>query len=285
MSLEEIKGSGFHFLACDMDCHWKFYIRHVLRFEPNFTHPALMFGSGIHAGVAEFHLTYDLNKVTQVFIQTLEARKKEYENDETFTQDINRGVKLIEDYCLTWSSDEKNYSLIANEKELNIEIGGFKFCFRIDRIMKDRRNGLNYIFEVKTSGYLTPEKCFNKVQEQDQVTAYIYSYMQMFPDQPIEGAIPDILYQNKGVYRCERPSEVYRDKTDLLEWSLGAPQQVSEITQRVKSLGALPAIQVFYRNPTCCGDGFYSCEYKSICRTRLVKDNPPFGFKMKGERT
>jgi hypothetical protein len=250
------KGSGFWFLDSAESCPWKWLLHYYYDIEPEHTPPALLWGQAMHSGVEE---------------------------------DMLRGTKLLELYCRKYANELDEYEFLAIEEDLCVTIGGFDFNFRVDAVAKSRRTGVIQGREIKTSSSLTPVKVFGKVQDQDQVTAYLYAWNLKHPDQYCELFVPDVLYNNKSVYDCQRmTSGVYRSRAEMDEWALGAVQFYAELTQRMKTLaaGQTDQHQLFKRAFSCDGDGFFRCDYKPICRCGYPrkKGDMPHGYRVRQRR-
>jgi hypothetical protein len=133
---------------------------------------------------------------------------------------------------------------------------------------------------------MTPERQYAKLFNQDQPTAYIWAWNQLHPEAPISDCILDMLYHNKGVLYCKRPGRIHRTKQDLYDYEMGMFTQITEImSKRALLASGTPPIALFPRRGDCDGDGFYTCDFRSICRAYLAPGDPPLGFKVKERRS
>lgn len=280
--MEKKKGSGFWHYVTYQQCPRKYWFNYILRFRPDKKASPLSYGSAIHLAVSTFHETQSSIKAQDAFIKYLTDCESSYEKQEKYVEDLNRGPTMIVEYCKTWEKDFERYEVVCQEKEMSVDIGGFTFVFKPDRVSRDRQINIFIVFEVKTTGF-SVGKAFENVFNSDQATAYIYAWNKTHPNEKCETCIPDILYNKKGVYRCERPGDVYRTKVDLNDFELGMFGLIQEVSQKTSALDEYPPIQLFPRRGDCDGDGFYKCQFRSICRTFIEPDNPPYGFHMEKE--
>jgi hypothetical protein len=216
---------------------------------------------------------------------------KLYQQPENYTEDANRGTLLLTEYCRKWATDPERYDLIQQEEEMQISLpggedeeSGFLFLVKPDRIAYDKQRGFVTIFEVKTTGWSITNVVEN-VYYSDQATAYLYVWNKLHPDRLAECVVPDVLYNRGKVYDCQRGRDVYRRKTDFVQYERGLVGLITEVTQKTNAVlnEGYPPDQVFPRRGDCDGDGAYKCEFRSICRTNL-EGPPPFGFEVKEER-
>jgi hypothetical protein len=283
------KGSGFWFLDSAESCPWKWLLHYYYDIEPEHTPPALLWGQAMHSGVEGFLSSGDYLAALAAFTIKMASNESSYEKHEKYNEDMSRGTKLLELYCRKYANELDEYEFLAIEEDLCVTIGGFDFNFRVDAVAKSRRTGVIQGREIKTSSSLTPVKVFGKVQDQDQVTAYLYAWNLKHPDQYCELFVPDVLYNNKSVYDCQRmTSGVYRSRAEMDEWALGAVQFYAELTQRMKTLaaGKTDQHQLFKRAFSCDGDGFFRCDYKPICRCGYPrkKGDVPHGYRVRQRR-
>jgi hypothetical protein len=278
------KGSGFWFHTTYQQCNRKFYFEKILRFTPDHVHPALSFGRAVHAALNVFHAGKTLDDAQAAFTRDLEGRKDSYADNTTYIADLNRGPLLLAEYAATWKDDSSRYKVISQEEEMSVSVHDFSFVVKPDRVSFDTKRHMCVIFEVKTTSF-SLSKAYENAYNADQATAYLFGWNRTHPTQPCEICVPDILYNRKSVFRCERPGEIYRTRIDFEQYELGLYGLMAEIAQKTAALSEFPAIQLFPRRGDCDGDGAYSCAYRPICRQFVDPNNPPIGFHLKEKRT
>jgi len=265
---------------------WKGFLRYVLGWVPEKTSPALIWGGALHAGVASWWRTFDPQVVLDQFQAEMDARQGECEDRERWSLDVERGLRLLGIYCEKYVTDPEEYDTVAVEEPAQLKVSGVPFNFRIDAVVRSKRSGTYIIHETKSSSSLTPEKIMGKVRDQDQATAYLYAWNTLHPDKRAEVVVPDVLYNNKSVYDCQRmESGVYRSSAELEQWADGASRFAHEVQNRINIVkDGCPPYKSFKRAFSCDGDGFYRCDYKPICRLPLSFDAPPAGYKIAERR-
>lgn len=282
-----MKGSGFWFYTTHQQCEWKFYLSKVIRFEPDFIRPALLFGGAGHEALAKLWKTFDIDEAIETFVKALEEREPSYQDKGAYIDDLNRGrVLLLEYYKRNHEKDQKRYEVLAIEEEIDVPVEEFILTVKPDLVVFDKERRMVQIFEHKFTSY-SIQKSFETVMYGDQGTCYLYAWNRTHPDKHAETIIPDILYNRKSVYDCQRPADVYRRKIDLEQFEIGKAGLIRRITQKIKALetGDYPPISLFDRRGDCDGDGFFTCEFRDICRTFIEPNKPPYGYHIKEKRT
>jgi hypothetical protein len=280
---------GFWHYTVYQQCPWRGYIANVLRYVPRYTPPALCKGSMVHAGVAGFREAGPERGMSA--FQDCAARvEREFESPEKYVEVVNSVEAMLKDYFRTYAHDSSRYEWRAIEQDLHPVAHGpngdeFELFFRIDAAAWDREHKRLLLFETKHSSSITPERQYAKIFNQDQATAYLWAWNQLHPDLHTNICVPDFLYHNKSVLYSRRCGEIYRSDHDLVEYELGIYEQARGVRERLERLAAgAPPISVFPRRGDCDGDGFYSCDYRSICRAHLSADTIPLGYKIKERR-
>jgi hypothetical protein len=280
---------GFWHYVGYQQCPRRGYISNILKLAPVFTPPALCKGSMVHAGVAGFRQGGTAHGM-QEFQAAAVRVESEFESGEKYVEVVNSVEQMLKDYFRTYAGDANRYEFIAVEQELHPIAHGangaqYELFLKTDAVARDKERSRFVVFETKHSSSMTPERQYAKLFNQDQATAYLWAWNQLHPEQHANTCIPDMLYHNKSVLYCRRPGEIYRSDHDLMEYELGIVEQIHGIQERLKRLarGENPIV-VFPRRGDCDGDGFYTCDYRSICRAHLEPGDPPLGFKPKERR-
>jgi len=276
-------GSGFWMYTTYQQCPRKFWFSKILCWEPEKQAPALSFGSAIHSGVQEFWTGADKDDVVAKFVLELTSYQSRYADATKYLEDMNRGQDLIKEYYDVRIKERDQYEVLFQEEKLIVNLQGYNFVFKPDRIVRNKNTNQVEIHEVKTTGYSLAQ-AHQKVVNSDQSTAYLYAWNKVFPNQPCETLRTDILYQRKSSIQIGwGGAPIYRKPYDLDEWAEGMVGIISDITQKVEALksGKYSYKMLFPRRGDCDGDGFYNCEFKDICRDFLDLQNPPFGYQVK----
>ena len=172
--------------------------------------------------------------------------------------------------------DLKNYELVATEYPFEVKLAnGFEFTGRVDRIYRERATKDIYIIESKTTGYSTGAIAHSLIVG-DQITGYLFGLTKTLPEWNVRGVIPDILYSRGKVTKCQRFDPIYRTTRELKEFELQIIGQLLELSQKVQNLKKYPWPYLF---PRACVNSFSKCEYEDICRTNVMENKLPIGYR------
>ena len=226
--------------------------------------------------MAIYHQSYDLGATTIAFQTELTQRHEEYESEEDYQGDLERGILMIQSYYDTWSlTDPERYEILELEKQHEIWIGPeeeFRVTIRPDRVIRDLETHQIYPCEVKTTGWSIPGM-FSKTEDSDQITAYIWALNKVHPEWEVDRCLIDVLYNRGKVFKCDRPGFAVRSKGELTLFEMEMYGTILEFTQKVKTLEKVPWPLLFRCNKDSCAQ--WGCEYKPICRTNLRPDEIP----------
>jgi len=213
----------------------------------------------------------------------MQDRREEYEDQEKYITDLERGKKMLQKWIETWAEfDEVNYEVLGIEETYEIPFGPedakMLFTVRLDRVYKDKQTGNVYVVESKTTGW-SVMKMFENTARGDQITAQIWALSKAHPEWNCNSAIIDVLYNRGRVFQCERPGpSVYRTKSSLKIFELGMWSTIVEITQKVKALQAgTPWPLLFPPHKNYCR--LFGCSYDTLCDSNIQPGETCPGFR------
>lgn len=277
--------AGWHFLNTYQNCRWRWYLKYIKGYEPQFTGKALLFGSAMHEVGEAFYLNPGMTRdeFTRLGSMLVASKKGQYEKDEDFEADLARMPIMAGAWYDKWAlSDMENYDILEVEQEHVIDLpGGYKMTVRPDTVVRHKSTGLVNALERKTTassvgGMTKSVSCQSQVDV--QTIALTSKYGKDFA-----GVVPDIIYRRaQGPCQCERPPAVMRSARELAESKLNFAGLFKEITQKSLAIKdpSVPPELLFDRNGAWCAQ--FGCEYLGICRQRL-NDKVPVGFHKREE--
>jgi hypothetical protein len=277
--------SGSHYTGLFANCAWKFYMRFVRGWKPLKTSSPLLNGSCFHFAKAVFYATGSQGEALKAVARFLATMRKEYESEDELNLARLRLPSMVSSWIAKYGfQDLKRYTFLEIEKEHSITLlGGFRFTFRLDALVRDRDKNL-IILETKTSGW-RPELAELEIFNGDQATAYVASVSELYKTPPKRiYLLPDITSWPKkstkvSQINCYRGELVQRTEKDIEEWKLGKSNELAEISQKVEALKTHSEYALFRRNTSWCTSFSRPCEFISVCRQRFAKDHIPYGFR------
>jgi len=278
--MSEETRSGFHFWNLYQNCRWKFFLRYAMGIEPDKTPKALSFGGAMHEAKATFYRTGDEAEARRIFVDNLSQMRSQYEDDETYLADENRGPLLLDRWIDTFGrSDRISHHILAVEEPMEVALpNGFAVTFRCDAILQPRGHKESYIYETKTTGF-SSEVTENGVALGDQATMYIWGARKLHPEWNIAGLVPDIMYQRQSKISCSRGDVVFRTDRDVSQFERMMVGLLTEISQKTQALEkGYDPLQLFDRNTSWCTSYYRPCEYAGVCRQWDLKGIPS-GFR------
>lgn len=271
--------AGIHYYGLYRECPRKWYLKYPMGLRPLHTAPALLMGGAMHEALAVYYENFNLQRAQKVFREALSDRKPEYADGTKFTEDFNRGPRMLEEFHeKVGKVDALDYDVIEVEHEYQIPFGpdNFLFTIRPDRVLQKKLNRLYYPVETKTSSYSLTSAGVT-ADRSDQVTGYLWALSRVHPDWNIGGCLIDIIYNKKSVFDAARMgTPAYRNKHELIMFEMGLYGTVVELTQKYKSLEHYPWPLLFPQHRAACSH--WGCEYLGICFTNLQPDEVPPGF-------
>ena len=275
--------AGYHVYSKYRECPRSFYIRSVLGWTPEKTGKALIFGGVMHDAIEAYYKdpARSLSLAIEVFQLGLAARKEEYENEESYDEDIMMGPRFLTVWHDTWNIyDRRTYDLVEVEEPYELRIGPneeFLFTMRIDRVMREKATKRYIVVDTKTTRWSIPGT-FSSVECQDQMTSYLMGLHKVHPEWNATAAVPDILYARGNVTKAERPGEIYRTAYALLQFEMGMYGTILEIGQKIANLAEIPNEILFPRNGAQCSK--FPCVYDIFCRSEINAKRMPLTFTL-----
>ena len=255
-------------------------------FQPKHLTVPLASGGAFHDGKAEYYLTWSMDKGLK------ELKESFLERAEMLDDEVDRGKVLhrLRIMFASWvddigKNDEGNYKIIEVEKEWKIKFpNGFVATARPDAVVQNRKTGVYYIFETKTSSF-SVGLALQTVLLGDQATMYSYGFKQRWPNRKFGGVIPDITYWNSRSTDTAkiinyREDIVRRTPYELKAFELYTMAVLEDLAGRVRAVedGVTEPIVAFGPNRSWCFSYHHTCEYADICGKDLRPDDVPNGF-------
>ena len=279
--------SGFHYYMLYEDCKRKWHLKYVHGLRPEKKSSPLVFGSAWHEGKARYwqgkdgKSPYDSEGFVKVFKDTLNEMQDEYLDPAAFQEDMNKGLRLIDDWLITWDEvNKQTLKPVMVEEELKIPIGPngeFIFTVRPDVVLWDKERRKYLVEDSKSTGW-SLNMVFATQELGDQMTSYIWALDKVHPEWKIETARIDGSYARQSKVASQRSLEIYRSKQDLMLFEMNLYGIIMEVSQKYKSLQKYPWPLLFPRNGGQCYKYNRPCEYSEICRRNLKLGEIPIGF-------
>jgi len=266
-----IPRGGYSMLTTYQKCQRAFWFRYVKRWIPTETNQKQAWGRVLHAvtGAITVDPEQDLYNLydSTVVLEGL-----------TDTDLINRGFKLFQKWFEEIHPEDRNSSAVLIDQMLGVDVDGFEFLIKPDRVLFDRITNKHILFEIKTTGYSLDAVAGNLTQT-DQVTGYLWGWNRKF-NTDLHEVIPEIFYSRGGVHRIERRAPIYRSTSDLLWFEEYLRYWCNEISYKLKS----DAPEESYPRCFSCTEGSnFKCDYQEICRITHEASGMPLGYKLKEE--
>lgn len=285
--------AGFHFFNLGQDCKRKFFLRYVMRLQPEHYGWQLVFGGAFHEGKSTWYARANKTLAIKKAVQAVEEEVHKLEEPDKADWLIERVQILLGMWIDTHGkSDLKHNKVLETEVQSYVDLGytlgksPIIMTVRPDAILKRKHEDAIVIMETKTSGfsYAITELA---VYMGDQSTSYIAAARQKYPQYRLIGVQPDIAYWNKTSDNVKnikliRTEIVTRNKEDIQAWKDGTADTITDLSARVAAYktGRATEHQAFPRNTTYCYAYGRKCEFYDICRGKVsAKGRAPAGFK------
>jgi len=279
---ESFSGLHYYTLYQDSPRHW--YLKYALGLIPIYTKPPLIKGGCLAEAKAAYWKTRNPEDLIETYTTEMQDRHKEYEDKNIYKRDVEVGIALLDAWYQTWNEeDEKDWETIEYEKEYNLKIGpspGFDFTVRPDRVVKNKRTGIYFVVDDKSSGW-SPVKPIEMAKNDHQLTAYIWALNRVHPEWKINSGIIDVMYSSSRAKVpnpvCNRSEPIIRREDDLKRFEMQLVGLIIEISQKYQALSKYPCWMLFPRAGTF--DGMFGCDYEGICNREVKPGTVPVGFK------
>lgn len=227
---------GHHFIQAYNENKWNWFLRYVRCLVPDHTPTPLIYGGAIHSALEYVYKQWDVEGMVYVFREVLSAREKEYADPDRFRTDLGRGPQELLFWANEWLEHDKQYwKVLAVEEDMQVPLpADLTMTMRLDLIVQDKENGDILVRDHKTTGW-SVGGTVNSMDQQDQVTAYLYGLSQVHPDwyRLCQGLQPDILYHKGNVMKAARPTILTRTKHDLQRYAVELSGLLTEMSQKV----------------------------------------------------
>jgi hypothetical protein len=275
--------AGWHFLNSYQSCPRKFYFRYLRGFTPEHTAPVLTFGGAFHDGKATFYRTGSRKKAIQAAQDYIEEAAPEYEDSYLPEIEYIRVENLMEAWISRCGRDDlRYYKILAVEEEMEAALyNGFRLTGRADAVLQSKSTGDRFLLETKTTGY-SIEVTYRGLTNSDQISCYLWLLKKTHPNWKVDTCLPDIAYSRQSRVEVLREALITRSPQRLQEFEDQTVGLLTEISQKVQSIGSYPLLMLFPRNaaPGWCTSFNRACEYMEICDQDCPVGEVPEGFKI-----
>jgi len=255
--------AGFHFLQDFRQCQKFFYWRYVERLETRHPSPKMIYGLNIHEGLARFYkdmrdglpVHERVNNAIETFKKEMKDSRLDYLYDETYEEDMNRGIEMFRQYGLQYPT--QTWKVLEVERLLELDIPQIgKFTGRID--MAARIDGRVYIVDHKTTGWALASLS-KTLLASDQATGYMLLWNKNFPDLAAHGVIFNVIRQYKGSTDFKHVVTI-KTEEDLERFELDAQDTISDIHRKMTNPKAR-----WCMNTKSCYLYNRACTYMDLC--------------------
>ncbi len=145
------------FRRCKLKWQWAY----IDRYKSNYEHPALSFGSLVHAALALYYIPGKKRGVhpAEAFVELYDKQpinKPLYSEDDESLESRELGIAMLRGYVELYGK-EKHVEIIAPEQAFEIDVcdanGKYLFTYlgRMDAVGRNLRNGKIFAYEHKTA--------------------------------------------------------------------------------------------------------------------------------------
>ena len=257
--------SGYHFVQDYRKCKKYFYHKYINMLEGIDTAPSLLFGSAMHAAMETWYELLKIGKPVHVRVQgAIERFEKEinevrdkYSYEDTFSQDVERGITILRAYGLQYSNE--NWLVLAIEEDVEYQFdSGDKMTGRVDLVVKSSE-GRVYLVDHKFTGW-SMSNVIKSHQNSDQATAYKMMWDHKHLENPLNACIFNICRCYKGATDFHQLA-IARTRQDVEEFKLDINSEYIEIANRVSDPNAR-----WPKNTDRCMDYNRPCDYLPLCQ-------------------
>lgn len=258
--------SGYHFLQDYQKCRKFFQWKYLLQLEPKYTPTKLIYGRAIHRGLEMWYkglakkdpVQERVNAALAGFTQEMVDSHEEYMLDETYEEDLARGIEALRAYGI--QNAMENWEVIG-QPELDLSYvlpNGYRVTGRIDLVMRNP-DGFIYIWDHKTTGW-SLTSLTQTLQVSNQVNMHLLLWNKNFPGMPTTREVFNVIRQVKSVIEIKQIL-VIKTEQDILNYEQDACELMDEIAQR-----SVQPNQNWCMNTDSCYMFNRPCVYMNLCK-------------------
>lgn len=186
-----------------------------------------------------------------------------------------RMIRIFFDYLDRWEADARKYEIVRSEQFFQVEIPlvhdvinrvtqvndrrSFEWCGRMDRIARNRETGDLFVWDQKTTSYLT-SVYLPQLEFGYQIPGYVVSAEQLTTE-PVEKALVDVLHTLKNEHKFLRQTFRYSEARKR-EWK----ENTWRILQEMYRLRDhhLHEPEAWAKHWNRCTDFFKPCQFSDV---------------------
>lgn len=269
---------GYSLFSTYHRCQRQFYFRYIRRWIPITTNQKAAWGRVIHATSMD---CYDAGLPQDPQDGDYWESRSTIYNQHVIGEGlieadlINRGYKLLELWCKDIQPCDKGLRPILMDRLVGVNVDGWEFLFRPDRVLYDPKFNRYILHEVKSTMFSLDVVASN-LQRTYQTTGYLWGFNQKFHANVCD-VQPEIWYTRGNVYKIRRTPSIYRSPQELNRFG-------SDLRYWIKELNKKYEDPYEYNFPRCfqCTEGSnFKCDYKPICSQDHDGRAVPVGYEVK----
>ncbi len=241
-----------------LTCAYKYRYIHILKI-PILRHHAIVYGSALHAAVAEFLRAKKRGKIISLN-QLFEIFENAWDSEGFLTVEHEEKRKEQGKLALSsfWKRESKTKDLPSLiESKFKFSLEGVTIVGRYDRV--DVKPGSKItIIDYKSSENIDHERANSQAKESTQLAIYALSYWRMYQILPEKLTLH---FLETGIEGSYIPTQKDIEKTEKL-----ITDTAEKINRDIKSNHFSANPKYFGREPACV-----YCAYKTICPFSLAK--------------
>lgn len=238
-------------LSSFMQCPRKYYWR--MHHHLTVTNSAMTFGKAIHAALAEWNVTKNVDKSINLFIESAKTI-----TDEDPKRNLTVGIETLFQYFKTWEGEP--YTTIATEVGFIIEISPvereepFVFVGWIDRPCD---SPMGFVAMEHKTTTIAGERWLQRAEPNLQMEGYIAA-LATITDKPIYGGVLDIIHIH-DVAAKRKFQRIIKTKFNPEQWA----KNISFWMSQIRFCNGMD----FHPENTnnCVPLMGYSCEFLELC--------------------
>ena len=272
--------AGFHFVSYYLEDPYGWYLRYVRGLRYRFTPSPLLMGRAIHTACEIAYTTYNRQDVIDGYKQIMRDLKQEYESFETWQNDIDDGVAMLQFWFDKWNEhDRQTYKVLAIEESYNVRLAnGYMITIKPDLELETKDQSI-LVLDHKTSRR-SMSLAHEYLENSGQSTCYLMGLTQQkYKGRNVMGIQSDVLYKNRSKVDAQRVGIITRNKRQFAEFQLNMIGLLSEMSQKVSALAeGYPVHLLFPRNQK--NESMFSHDWPNIYMDLLPEDpaEPPFNY-------
>lgn len=258
---------GYHYIQEYRDCPRKFYYHQIAKLEPEKKAPALLFGEAVHAAIADWWITRDIESAIDAGQSSLEKNSSQFKYIENLADCRIRLPALILEWKNTTLEENESFDKSKPEVEFSFDLENKNtITGRVDSLLI--RGKYLFLGEVKTTSW-SLQSALDTLQYNDQMTLYSIFAQTWAKQNKLEfcGGLVDVLYSRGRVTEVRR-EPFHRSNEQIADYLGGAVKTLEDIEDLRKTAeSGWYLTPKCYRNPSACE----FCPYGVICAGHRVQ--------------